>query len=122
MIPLIRGCGAWVAIPLKEGNECQESFGKPLQQVVTPTSRVACLRWRHEPTGRGPRFQCALIQVSPGRGSVWNFPQPHLRGVMSREPPDDDVGLTLWKIIILGLMLIGGCSLVVAGATWLTQP
>ena len=68
MIRLIRGRGTWVAIPLKEGNECQESFGKPLQQVVTPTMRVACLRWRHEPTGRGPRFECALIQVSPGRG------------------------------------------------------
>jgi hypothetical protein len=41
---------------------------------------------------------------------------------MSREPPDDDVGLTVWKIIIVALMLIGGCSLVVAGAMWLTQP
>lgn len=58
----------------------------------------------------------------PRKGSAWNSPQPHLRGVMSREPPDDDVGLTVWKIIIVALMLIGGCSLVVAGAMWLTQP
>jgi hypothetical protein len=40
---------------------------------------------------------------------------------MSKEPPND-VGSTVWKIIFVGLMLIGGCSLVVAGAMWLTQP
>jgi hypothetical protein len=34
---------------------------------------------------------------------------------MSIKPPDDDVGLTIWKAIIVGLMLIGGCILVVAG-------
>jgi len=42
---------------------------------------------------------------------------------MPVKPPDDnDVGLTIWKAIIVGLMLIGGCILVMAGVMWLTQP
>jgi hypothetical protein len=41
---------------------------------------------------------------------------------MPVEPPDSEVGLIVWKAIIVGLMLIGGCILVVGGAIWLTQP
>lgn len=41
---------------------------------------------------------------------------------MPVKQPDNDVGLTVWKAVIVGLMLIGGCILVVGGIIWLTQP
>jgi hypothetical protein len=41
---------------------------------------------------------------------------------ISVKPPDDDIGFTVWRAIIVGLMLMGGCILLVAAMMWLTQP
>src|SRR5262249_22255338 len=65
------------------------------------------------------------VPSRPMLGAASSSPDDALppRRRMPVKPPDeDDIGLTVWKAIIVGLMLIGGCSLVMAGMMWLTQP